>query len=41
MIRKNITSSKENISLATLPPGVYFVTINNGGKITNHKVVKQ
>jgi hypothetical protein len=41
LIRKNIISSKENISLTTLAPGIYFVTINNGGKITTCKIVKQ
>lgn len=41
LVRKNITSSKETISLATLPPGIYFVTIINGEKITTHKIVKQ
>lgn len=41
LIRKNIISSRESISLAALPAGIYFVTINNGGKITTHKIIKQ
>ena len=41
LIRKNISSSKETISLAMLAPGIYFVTIINGEKATTHKIVKQ
>nr|WP_262915857.1 T9SS type A sorting domain-containing protein [Chitinophaga filiformis] len=37
----NVDSYQQSIDLGGLTPGIYFVVIQNGGKVFREKVVKQ